>query len=147
MRVSTRGEYGVRAMFDLALNYGSGPIPLRTVAARQMVSETYLEQLMGALRKAGLVVSKRGAQGGYELADPPERITIGQIIRVLEGPITPLDCLDTDSGTGPYCVQPEQCVLRGLWKQLQDSMERVLDNTTLEDLRQNAIRLGVAQGQ
>ncbi|WP_461361053.1 RrF2 family transcriptional regulator [Candidatus Darwinibacter acetoxidans] len=147
MRVSTRGEYGVRAMFDLALNYGSGPIPLRTVAARQMVSETYLEQLMGSLRKAGLVISKRGAQGGYELADPPERITIGQIIRVLEGPITPLDCLDTDSGTGPYCGQPEQCVLRGLWKQLQDSMERVLDNTTLEDLRQNAIRLGVAQGQ
>ena len=147
MRVSTRGEYGVRAMFDLALNYGSGPIPLKTVARRQLVSETYLEQLMGALRKAGLVASKRGAQGGYELAHPPDQITIGQIIRVLEGPITPLDCLDTDAGTGPYCDQPEQCVLRGLWKQLQDSMERVLDSTTLEDLRQNAIRLGVADGQ
>ncbi|NLM41487.1 MAG: Rrf2 family transcriptional regulator [Firmicutes bacterium] len=147
MRVSTRGEYGVRAMFDLALNYGSGPIPLRAVAERQLISETYLEQLMGALRKAGLVASKRGAQGGYELAHPPERITIGQVIRVLEGPITPLDCLDSDSGGGPYCDQPEQCVLRGLWKKLQDSMESVLDNTTLEDLRQKAIRLGVAQGQ
>lgn len=148
MRVSTRGEYGVRAMFDLALNYGNGPIPLKEVASRQLVSETYLEQLMGALRKAGLVASKRGAQGGYELAHPPERITIGQIIRVLEGPITPLDCLEAvDSGTGPYCGQPDQCVLRGLWKRLQDSMERVLDSTTLEDLRRNAIRLGVAQGQ
>ncbi|HHW73470.1 MAG TPA: Rrf2 family transcriptional regulator [Firmicutes bacterium] len=147
MRVSTRGEYGVRAMFDLALNYGNGPIPLKAVAKRQLVSETYLEQLLGALRRAGLVSSTRGAQGGYELAHPPERITVGQIIRVLEGPITPLDCLDTDSGSGPYCGQPDQCVLRGLWKNLQDSMERVLDNTTLEDLRSKAIRLGVAQGQ
>ena len=147
MRVSTRGEYGVRAMFDLALNYGNGPIPLKAVAKRQLVSETYLEQLLGALRRAGLVSSTRGAQGGYALAHPPERITVGQIIRVLEGPITPLDCLDTDSGSGPYCGQPDQCVLRGLWKNLQDSMERVLDNTTLEDLRSKAIRLGVAQGQ
>jgi len=134
-------------MFDLALNYGNGPIPLKAVAKRQLVSETYLEQLLGALRRAGLVSSTRGAQGGYELAHPPERITVGQIIRVLEGPITPLDCLDTDSGSGPYCGQPDQCVLRGLWKNLQDSMERVLDNTTLEDLRSKAIRLGVAQGQ
>jgi len=90
MRVSTRGEYGVRAMFDLALNYGSGPIPLRTVAARQMVSETYLEQLMGALRKAGLVVSKRGAQGGYELADPPSGLPSGRSSAFWKGPLLPL---------------------------------------------------------
>lgn len=147
MKVSTRGEYGVRAMFDLTLNYGTGPIPLKEIARRQLISETYLEQLMGALRKAGLVSSKRGAQGGYELSHPPEQITIGQIIRVLEGPITPLDCLDTDSGNGPYCGQPKQCVLRNLWKELQDSMKRVLDNTTLEDLRQDAVKLEVAKGQ
>lgn len=145
MRVSTRGEYGVRAMFDLALHYGSGPISLKSIAERQRISETYLEQLMGALRKAGLVESRRGAQGGYLLAHPPEEVTIGQIIRVLEGPITPLDCLDSERGSGPYCDQPEQCVLRGLWKDLQDSMQRVLDNRTLEDLRQNAFRLEVAE--
>lgn len=145
MRISTRGEYGVRAMFDLALHYGQGPIPLKTIAERQLVSEHYLEQLMAALRKAGLVISKRGAQGGYELANIPEKISIGEIVRVLEGPITPLDCLDTSTGSGPYCGHPEQCVLRGLWKSLQDSMTGVLDGTTLEDLRQDASRLKVAE--
>lgn len=145
MRISTRGEYGVRAMFDLALHHGQGPISLKTIAERQIVSEHYLEQLMASLRKAGLVTSKRGAQGGYELAYPPAEIRIGDIIRVLEGPITPLDCLDVSTGTGPYCGHPEQCVLRGLWKSLQDSMEQVLDNTTLEDLRQDALQLKVAE--
>lgn len=145
MRISTRGEYGVRAMFDLALHYGKGPIPLRKVAERQLVSEHYLEQLMRALRQAGLVISKRGAQGGYELADLPQNIRIGDIIRVLEGPITPLDCLDSITGTGPYCGEPELCVLRNLWKSLQDSMEQVLDNTTLEDLRRDAATVKVAE--
>lgn len=131
-------------MFDLALHFGKGPIPLKQIAERQLVSEHYLEQLMAALRKAGLVTSKRGAYGGYELASAPDEIAIGEIVRVLEGPITPLECLDSSSGTGPYCGRPEQCVLRGLWKSLQDSMTAVLDNTTLDDLRQDASRLEVA---
>lgn len=147
MKVSTRGEYGVRAMFDLALHWGDGPISLKSISERQKVSEHYLEQLIAALRKAGLVKSKRGAHGGYELADVPAKITIGQIIRVLEGPITPLDCLDSETSTGPYCMKPDRCVLRNLWKNLQDSMTSVLDNTTLEDLRQEAYRLEVAEGQ
>ncbi len=145
MRVSTRGEYGVRAMFDLALHFGDGPIPLKIIAERQRISESYLEQLMAALRKAGLVISKRGAQGGYELATGPTYITIGEVIRVLEGPITPLDCLDMETKTGPYCGAPDRCVLRNLWKELQDSMKQVLDNTTLEDLRQDAYRLEVTE--
>lgn len=145
MRVSTRGEYGVRAMFDLALHFGKGPIALKTIAERQRVSENYLEQLMAELRKAGLVKSKRGAQGGYELAHAPDNVSIGQIIRVLEGPITPLDCLDGETTTGPYCQAPDRCVLRHLWKELQDSMTTVLDNRTLEDLRQDAYRLEVAE--
>lgn len=140
MRISTRGEYGIRAMFDLSLHYGQGPIPLKTIAERQMVSNHYLEQLMAALRDGGLVKSKRGAHGGYELAYPPEEIRIGDIIRILEGPITPLDCLGTEGGTGPYCGAPELCVLRNFWKSLQHSMELVLDNTTLEMLRQDAIK-------
>ncbi|NLJ74610.1 MAG: Rrf2 family transcriptional regulator [Firmicutes bacterium] len=141
MRISTRGEYGVRAMFDLSLHYGKGPIPLKSIAERQVISEHYLEQLMAALRKAGLVVSKRGAHGGYELAYAPAEIRIGDIIRVLEGPITPMECLDNGDGDGPYCGHSEQCVMRNLWKRLQDSMEEVLDNTTLESLRQDALRL------
>ena len=117
-------------MFDLALHWGEGPISLKTIAQRQRISEHYLEQLMAALRKAGLVISKRGAQGGYTLADDPQNVTIGEIIRVLEGPITPLDCLDSDTDSGPYCQKPDRCVLRNLWKNLQDSMKQGLDNTT-----------------
>lgn len=143
MRISTRGEYGVRAMFDLALHYGRGPIPLKSIAERQLVSEHYLEQLMAALRKAGLLKSKRGAQGGYELAYPPQDIRLGDIIRVLEGPVTPLDCLDSPAERGPYCHQQDLCVLRNFWKALQESMESVLDNTTLETLRQEAFGLEV----
>ncbi|NLJ80204.1 MAG: Rrf2 family transcriptional regulator, partial [Firmicutes bacterium] len=119
-----------------------GPISLKSIAQRQLVSEHYLEQLMAALRKAGLVKSKRGAYGGYQLAYPPEEIGLGDIIRILEGPITPLDCLGTNGGDGPYCHQPE-CVLRNLWSSLQKSMESVLDSTTLETLRQDALKLGV----
>ncbi len=88
-------------MFDLALHYGKGPIPLRKVAERQLVSEHYLEQLMRALRQAGLVNSKRGSQGGYELADLPENIRIGDIIRVLEGPITPARLFRLQQRHGP----------------------------------------------
>ena len=114
MRVSTRGEYGVRAMFDLAVNFGQGPIALKTIAERQMVSESYLEQLMAELRKAGLVHSKRGAQGGYELADKPANVSIGEIIR-LEGPINPVDCLDTETERGPYCgrLSAAYCAISG----------------------------------
>jgi len=86
MKLSTRGRYGLRAMYDLALRYGEGPVSLNSIADRQMVSLPYLEQLMAKLRRAGLASSSRGAQGGYELAKPPEEITVGDIVRVMEGP-------------------------------------------------------------
>ncbi len=138
MRISTRGEYGVRAMFDLAMHHGQGPIPLKVIAERQGISEHYLEQLVGAMRKAGLVTSVRGAQGGYQLADEPEAVRIGDIIRTLEGPIAPMGCLDSDDGN---CDQVERCATRILWQKLQESMESVLDSTTLADLCADAIRL------
>jgi Rrf2 family protein len=87
VRLSTRGHYGLKAMFDLAQHYGSEPIPLKTVAERQNISDNYLEQLIAILRKAGLVKSVRGAQGGYILARDPGSITVGDIIRAMEGPI------------------------------------------------------------
>ena len=132
MRVSTRGEYGVRAMLDLALHYDLGATSLRTVAQRQEISASYLEQLIGVLRKAGLVVSVRGAQGGYRLAGPPGEIKIGDIMRAVEGPIGPAECVDEEAGAG--CRQAPYCVTRMLWEKLRDSMIAVLDSTTLEDL-------------
>lgn len=132
MKLSTRGEYGLRAMFDLAQHYGEGPIPIKSVAERQDISEHYLEQLIAVLRKAGLVKSVRGAQGGYVLSREPEEITVGDIIRVLEGPIAPVECLNTAEGES--CERAETCVTRGIWEKVRDSISDVLDSFTLADM-------------
>ncbi len=132
VKLSTRGEYGLQAMFDLAQHYGEGPISIKTVAERQNISEPYLEQLMAVLRKAGLVKSVRGAQGGYLLNREPEDITVGDIIRVLEGPIALVDCLNTAGGEN--CSRLQTCVTRGIWEKVRDSICDVLDSFTLADM-------------
>lgn len=137
MKFSTRSRYGLRAMVELALNYSAdGPIPLSLVAERQALSEGYLEQLMTFLRKGGLVRSVRGAQGGYLLSRPPGQITAGEIIRCLEGPLSPTDCVN-EEGQDP-CERSEICVTRGLWEKVRIAIAGVLDSVTLEDLCQNA---------
>lgn len=140
MRISTRGRYGLRAMVELAQHFGQGPIPLNNIANRQEISEHYLEQLMGSLRKAGLVKSVRGAQGGYELAKSPPEITAGDVLRVLEGPISPVECIDEGQEKDP-CEKMDQCPTRLLWLRMHQQMNEVLDSTTLEDLRAEAQRL------
>lgn len=139
VKISTRGSYGLRAMVELAMHEGIGPMPLRVIADRQDVSESYLEQLMAALRKAGLVNSVRGHMGGYELALPPEEIVVGDIIRILEGPISPIDCIGDNAVA---CEREEQCVTKFLWQKLKDSIEDVLDSTTLQDLCDKASHEG-----
>ncbi len=136
MNLSTKGRYGVRAMFDLTLHQGDGPIPLRNIADRQGVSEKYLEQLIGALRKEGLVNSVRGAHGGYLLAKEPSEITIGDIIRALEGPVALADCVGTDLED---CEYEDDCVIKLIWQQIKDKIDGVLDSITLEDLQQEAV--------
>lgn len=135
MKLSTKGRYGVVAMYDLAMNSGRGPISLKSVAARQQISEHYLEQLMGQLRKAGLVKSTRGAQGGYILMKKPADITVGDIIRVMEGPIAPVDCLlNNDPEDEGYCKKTATCVTRNVWQKVGESITSVLDSITLLDL-------------
>lgn len=136
MKLSTKGRYGVAAMYDLALHYGKGPIALKHIAMRQGISEHYLEQLIGALRKAGFVKSVRGAQGGYALTKDPSQITVGDVIRVMEGPIAPVDCLLDDPADNTYCERAGTCVTRGVWEKLRDSINLVLDSITLADLCQ-----------
>lgn len=133
MKLSTKGRYGMRAMLALARRYGEGPIPLKEVAEAESLSEAYLEQLVSELRKAGLIRSVRGAQGGYLLAKKPSVITAGDIIRVLEGPIGPVECV-ADIPGAEICDCAESCVERLLWKRLRDSMAQVLDSITLADL-------------
>jgi len=135
MKLSTKGRYGVAAMYDLAMHHGQGPISLKSIALRQEISEHYLEQLMGILRKAGYIKSIRGAQGGYSLTKDPSSITVGDIIRVMEGPIAPVDCLLDDScRDNNYCDKADVCVTRGVWAKVRDSINSVLDSISLADL-------------
>lgn len=120
LKISTKGRYGLTIMMDLAVQYGKGPIPLKSVAERHGLSEHYLEQLIAPLRNAGLVRSVRGAYGGYKLAKTPDEITAGDIIRVLEGPISPVEF-----------TEEEDPARRDLWKRIRDAIARELDNTTL----------------
>ncbi len=131
MKLSTRGRYGLKAMVDLALAYGGGPVSTASLAAQQGVSEAYLEQLISALRKAGLVTSSRGAQGGYALSRPPEEINVGDILRVLEGSTTVIDCVGSERVT---CDNACSCSARPLWLRLQARINEVLSTTSLKDM-------------
>ncbi len=137
MRISTRGRYGLRAMVDMALYGGGGPVALREVAARQGVSESYLEQVFATLRKNGLVNAQRGSQGGYQLGRPAKEITVGDVLRVLEGPIAPVDCVD-QSDAGRHCEREDFCATRPFWQQLRNQISSFLDSVTLQDLADQA---------
>ncbi len=136
MKISTRGRYGLRAMIDLAENQNSGPIPLREISERQNISEQYLEQLFSGLRRSGLVKSIRGAHGGYMLNHPPDEIIVGDILRVLEGPIAPAECVMDSQGP---CENQGDCVAHGLWEKIRDSVNDLLDSMTLNDLKKESM--------
>jgi Rrf2 family cysteine metabolism transcriptional repressor len=123
MKISTKGRYGLTIMIELAKKHGEGPVSLKTIAQANDLSEHYLEQLIAPLRNAGLVKSIRGAYGGYVLSDVPSKITAGDVIRVLEGPITPVEG-----------IEDEEPAKRELWIRIRDAIKDVLDNTTLDDL-------------
>ncbi len=129
MKLSTKGRYGVKAMVDLALNYGTSPVSIKTISKRQNISEYYLEQLFSPLRKADLIKSIRGAQGGYVLNKEPKDIKISDIIYVLEGPIEVSDCVE-----GTSCDNLQYCATRILWKKIQDSIDSVIKSVTLQDI-------------
>lgn len=132
MKLSTKGRYGLKAMFDLAMHDGTGPIPLKAIAERQQLSDHYLEQLVAELRRSGLVKSVRGAQGGYMLAHRPSEITVGDIIRVLEGPLGPSDCVLENKPT--LCDNAEHCITKIVWEKIQTSISNVIDSITLQDM-------------
>lgn len=135
MKISTRGEYGVRAMVALARHYGDGPVSLATVARDSSVPPAYLEQLIGPLRRAGLVQSTRGARGGYQLGRPPAAIRVGDVYRVMEGPVAPMDCVSEDPAD-QTCPLIDGCETRPVWLKVRDSIIGALDSTTLGDLIQ-----------
>ena len=133
MKLSTKGRYGLKAMIDLAVHNNEGVVALKSIAERQGLSENYLEQLFAALKKAKLVKSVRGSQGGYSLGNQPENITVGDILRTLEGNTYPTECVSYNfENVG--CDNFDKCVTRGVWEKIREGINNVIDNITLRDL-------------
>jgi len=133
MRLSARAEYGVRAMAVLAIYYQSGPLPLREIAEQEEISLKFLEQIFPDLRRSGLIQSVRGSRGGYMLSRSPDNINVGDIVRAVEGPITPVNCL-SESDSEPCCHRKGDCLTRQVWEKLRDRINDVLDEVFLNEL-------------
>ena len=131
MRISTKGRYAIKLMLDLATNDNGEPIRLKDVARRQEISEKYLEQIISVLNKAGYVKSVRGPQGGYLLQRRPEEYTVGMILRLTEGCLSPVDCVAPD---GAGCEKGDACVTRILWQKIDDASKEGVANMTRGDL-------------
>jgi Rrf2 family cysteine metabolism transcriptional repressor len=132
MKISAKEENGLRAMVELAEQYGSGPVSLNEVARSLDISLDYLEQIVPFLRDAGLLNSTRGARGGYELSQPPDEITVGEVLRALDGDILPIRCL-SEEGASP-CDQSLTCAARTVWQAIHSRVSETLDSMTLADL-------------
>lgn len=130
MKVSTKGRYALRLMLDLALNNTGEYIKIKNISERQEVSEKYLEQIVTALSKSGYVKSVRGAQGGYKLAFPPEKYTVGMILRLTEGSLSPVACIEDET----ECGRIDECITIEVWKRLDEAIKGVVDSITLADL-------------
>ena len=131
MKISTRGRYALRLMLDLALNSPDQYVTIKSISERQDISNKYLEQIITALSRAGYVKSIRGAQGGYKLARPAEEYTVGMVLRLIEGSLAPVACMDD---TPNKCPRSNDCVTLDIWKKLNDPINDVVDNITLADL-------------
>lgn len=131
MKISTKGRYALRLMLDLAINNTGEFIPLKNVSERQNISVKYLEQIITTLVKVGFVKGLRGSKGGYKIAKKPEDYTVGMILRLTEGSLAPVACLDDDVNT---CERCDDCITLELWRDLYNAINNVVDNVTLADL-------------
>ncbi|NJD56533.1 MAG: Rrf2 family transcriptional regulator [Nitrospirae bacterium] len=139
LRLSTKGQYGVRAMYEIARGSVAGPVTIKEISEKQHVSVAYLEQILNKLRRSGIIRSVKGPGGGYVLARDPGSISIGEILKELEGPVAITSCLDPKEG----CVRVDSCVTHLLWKSLGDNIERFLDGMKLQDLLQGNQLMGL----
>ena len=130
MRISMKADYAVRAVVDLGHRYGQGLVQSAEIAQRQFIPEAYLDQLLTALRKAGIVRSLRGPQGGHELARSPDQITMELVVSTLEGPFTPVECLENI----PFCALVPGCGQREVWQEVQSAVQSILSRHTIADL-------------
>jgi Rrf2 family protein len=139
MKLSTKGRYGLKAILDLAVHSSDGQVALKSIAERQGLSENYLEQLFASLKKAKLIQSVRGSQGGYLLGRNPEKISVGDILRALEGSMAPTECVE-ENCTSAGCCNTDACVTRSVWEKIRDGINNVIDNITLKELVDDYIK-------
>lgn len=142
MKLSTRSRYGTRMMLDLAQHYDDGPVQIGEIAKRQDISVKYLEQLIIPLKKANYITSVRGPKGGHVLARSPEEITVGEVVKLLEGGINLADCLENPD----ICDRSETCVTRSIWETATRAMSQVLNSMTLSDIAKGRKRTKQLQG-
>ncbi len=130
--VSQKCQYAIRAVFELARRHGEGPVKISDIAEAQAIPLRFLEVILSQLRRVGLVQSKRGAEGGYLMARRPERVTVGEIVKFMEGPQVPVACM-TDKDAGG-CILYGNCVFIGMWKRVAKAVSEVYDETSFQDL-------------
>ena len=131
-QLSKRTQYSLRALYALTRKFGEGPVLITTLAEAETIPKKFLEQILVSLKSAGFVASKKGKGGGYVLAQPPEKITIGSVIRAIEGPLAPLPCAsETRFRKCDECVDIQTCGTRIVMRQVRDAMAAILDKTTL----------------
>lgn len=131
LKISTKGRYALRMLIDLAMHQNDGYIALKDIAARQNISKKYLEQIMPILNKADVLLTNRGFQGGYRLARTPDQYTVGEILRITEGSLAPVACLDH---TPNNCPMSEECITLPVWQELNEVITKYLDGITIQDI-------------
>lgn len=131
LRVGSKGRYGVKAVYELALHHGQGPLAVAAIAKAQAISEPYLEQLMAPLKRAGIVAGVRGSQGGYQLGREPAAISVGDVVRALEGPISLTDCTSADP---EQCPELGRCVGPDVWSRVQAALVETMDAMSFAEL-------------
>ena len=134
MKLSTKGKYGLRAFIDLAASGEGQPVSILSIAQRQEISISYLEKLMAMLKKAGLVESVRGVNGGYTVARPMDEISVRDVLRALEGDLAPVECAGIESGQASQCSGSSQCVSKIVWKRINDSINDTVDSIYIGEL-------------
>ena len=132
MKISKKGEYALKAMLHLSLNYRNGPVQIREIAEREKIPVKFLEQILLELRKAGLLKSKRGAGGGYSLIKPPQEINLAQVIRIVDGPLAPLPCVSEWAHIS--CPDEKNCGLYNVMREVRNAIARILEGVTFGDI-------------
>ena len=144
MKLSTKGRYGLKAIIDLAIYSTDAPVSIHSISVRQEISERYLEQIIARLKRAGLVVSARGAGGGYQLARPVAEISVGDVLYALEGDLNPVDCKALSGAEG--CKNSDACLTKYVWQQIHESIQNTVDHIYLGELVERGKGCGKGSG-